>query len=233
MPDDPPELRASDADRERTAEVLRLAAGEGRLTADELGERLDAVFAGRTLGELERLVADVVPQGPTPSVGAPRQTLPVVPDGPAGAKWIISIMSGNDRRGHWRLGPKIININFWGGSELDLNDAELTARHTEIHVISIMGGGDVWVPEGLDVQVSQFAVMGGNDVRLGPGRPAPGGPVLHLRLFSIWGGTHVRRGRRLSRAERRARKLERREQRRVERERGRSLGDGSDGGDGA
>ena len=54
-------LRASDADREATAERLRVAAGEGRLDADELEERLTAAYAARWCGELERLTADVTP----------------------------------------------------------------------------------------------------------------------------------------------------------------------------
>ncbi|WCB93844.1 hypothetical protein DSM104299_02564 [Baekduia alba] len=219
MAGDLPELRASDADREQAAEVLRRAAGEGRLTVDELDERLDTVFASRTRAELELLVADVVPSGGAAELGSSARALPVVPDAPGGTKWLISIMSGHDRRGHWRVQPKVFNFNFWGGSEIDFNDAELTARHTEIRIISIMGGADVWVPEGLDVQVTQFALMGGNDVKLGRERPVPGGPTVHLKLFSLMGGTDVKRGRKLTRAERRARKLERREQRRLDRDR--------------
>ncbi|HTB56138.1 MAG TPA: DUF1707 domain-containing protein, partial [Trebonia sp.] len=46
-------LRASDADRERVAEVIRQAAGDGRLTMEELDERLDAVYAAKTYAELE------------------------------------------------------------------------------------------------------------------------------------------------------------------------------------
>ena len=52
-------LRASDADREQVAERLRHATAEGRLTADELEERLEAVFAALTYGELDALVADL------------------------------------------------------------------------------------------------------------------------------------------------------------------------------
>lgn len=214
-----PELRASDADREQTAELLRRAAGEGRLTVDELDERLAEAFAARTRAELEALVADVVLSGDAAlgvPVGAPAASLPVVP-GEGATKWLISIMSGHDRRGHWRVGPKVINFNFWGGSEIDLNDAVLSAQHTEIRVISIMGGADVYVPEGLDVQVSQFALMGGDDVKLGRGRPAPGGPTVHLRLFSLMGGSDVKRGRKLSRKERRELKEQRRAQRRIDR----------------
>jgi hypothetical protein len=35
-----PSIRASDSDRERVADLLRRHCGEGRLTLDELGERL-------------------------------------------------------------------------------------------------------------------------------------------------------------------------------------------------
>ena len=51
-PEPDPTLRASDADRDAVAERLREAHAEGRLTVEEVGERLDATFAARTLGEL-------------------------------------------------------------------------------------------------------------------------------------------------------------------------------------
>lgn len=52
-------LRASDADREQVAERLRHATGEGRLLAEELEERLEAVFSARTYGDLDAVVADL------------------------------------------------------------------------------------------------------------------------------------------------------------------------------
>jgi hypothetical protein len=54
-----PTIRASDSDREQVAERLRQAAIEGRLTTDELEERLEAASAARTYGELDPLVADL------------------------------------------------------------------------------------------------------------------------------------------------------------------------------
>jgi hypothetical protein len=54
-----PSLRASDSDREHVAERLRCATAEGRLTADELEERLGVLFASRTSGELDALEADL------------------------------------------------------------------------------------------------------------------------------------------------------------------------------
>jgi Domain of unknown function (DUF1707) len=196
----PPELRASDAERERTADQLRHAAGEGRLTVDELDERLDAAYAARTRGELERLVADVaVPVSTTGDSG-----LTVRRGGDEGTRHIVSVMGGADRRGWWRVGRQCLSLNIMGGADLDLNDAELADDVVELTVLSLMGGADIHVPEGLNVEVSDFALMGGNDVTLGNPAPTPGGPTLRLRLISIMGGSDVRRGRKLSRRERRA-----------------------------
>jgi hypothetical protein len=54
-----PVERASDSEREATADRLRVAAGDGRLDHDELEERLEAAYAARTRGELEALTADL------------------------------------------------------------------------------------------------------------------------------------------------------------------------------
>jgi DUF1707 SHOCT-like domain len=59
MPDDQPGLRASHADRDRVVEALRVAAGEGRLSAGELDTRLESALSARTLGELAGLTADL------------------------------------------------------------------------------------------------------------------------------------------------------------------------------
>lgn len=191
----PPALRASDADRERTAELLRRAAGDGRLTIEELDERLHSAYGARTSDELERLVADVVAAderaAPVPRVPVRRAE--------GGARWLVAVMSGCDRKGRWRLAPRCTVLNVMGGSDLDLNDAELSDERTELRVYSIMGGADIYVPEGMNVEVSEFAFMGGNGVDIGDSHPDPGGPVLRVRCFSLMGGTDVRRGRRQAR----------------------------------
>ena len=63
-----------------------------------------------------------------------------------------------------------------------------------------------YVPEGLNVELSEFAFMGANGSKLGNEHPDPGGPTLRLKLVTIMGGTDVKRGRKLTRAERKARK---------------------------
>jgi hypothetical protein len=62
-----PSLRASDSDRENAAERLRQATTEGRLSAEELEERVEALYTSRTYGELDALLADLpVPSAPQP-----------------------------------------------------------------------------------------------------------------------------------------------------------------------
>ncbi|MEV0389405.1 DUF1707 domain-containing protein [Nonomuraea sp. NPDC050643] len=64
-PGSSPVLRASHADRDRVVDVLRIAAGDGLLTADELDERLEAALSARTLSELTALTADLPPVSAT------------------------------------------------------------------------------------------------------------------------------------------------------------------------
>src|SRR5947208_82578 len=112
MADPLPELRASDADRERTIEVLRRAASDGQLTVDELEERASAAYAARTRRALELLVADVSPAAEPASGG------PMVSEGTGGSRWVVSIMSGHERRGRWRIAPRCTVLNIMGGSDI-------------------------------------------------------------------------------------------------------------------
>jgi hypothetical protein len=54
-----PRIRASDADRDRVASLLREHHAAGRLTAEEFHERLEAAYAAKTLGQLDELLADL------------------------------------------------------------------------------------------------------------------------------------------------------------------------------
>src|SRR5687768_2750665 len=69
-------LRASDADRERTVEALRDHFGAGRLSDDELAERITSAFAAKTLAELNGLMLDLPsPESALPATSPPRRAL--------------------------------------------------------------------------------------------------------------------------------------------------------------
>jgi DUF1707 SHOCT-like domain/Cell wall-active antibiotics response LiaF, C-terminal len=200
-----PDLRASDAEREQAAEVLRVAASEGRLDVDELDDRLGSAYSVRTRNELERLIADVSPErlGQVRAIALPGKSSGglTVKEGPGGSRWVIAVMGGHDKRGRWRVAPICTVLSIMGGSTIDLNDAELADRETQLNVYSLMGGNEVRVPHGVNVQISEFAFMGGNDVQVGDEIAPAGGPTIHIRM--IMGGSSLRRGRKLSRRERR------------------------------
>ena len=156
-----------------------MAAGEGRLTLDELAERLDRAFAAKTRGELEPLTTDL-PGAPLPGGAKPR-------------RWIVGIMGGGTHAGRWRIAPRSTVVNLMGGADLDLTRATVEEMETEITVFSLMGGSDIVVPPGVRVELSGFALMGGNDLKLADASPpALGAPVVRVRAWSIMGGTDVK-----------------------------------------
>jgi Domain of unknown function (DUF1707) len=77
-----PRIRASDADRDRTAALLREHHAAGRLTADEFNERIDKAYAAKTLGDLDELLVDLpgIDLYQLPDASLPRKNRP--PAGP-------------------------------------------------------------------------------------------------------------------------------------------------------
>lgn len=184
-----PDMRASDAERDHAAEILRAGLTDGRLTVSEYEERVHSVYAARTRAELVPLVADVDAESVTRRASATR-----VPARANGTRWVVSVMSGTQRRGRWQVASECTVLDVMGGSELDLTQADLPPGGTTIRVVCVMGGSKIRVPQGARVHVSKFALMGGHDVRLDDAPPAENGPVIHLRLLSIMGGVSVRQG---------------------------------------
>ena len=147
-----PELRASDEDRDRVVEILRVAAGDGRLTAAELDERLDAALTARTNGELAALTADL--PGVTGQAGGIA----------AQAKDVVRLdyQGGNaTRRGRWTV-PQRMEIRAVGGTvKLDFTDAVITSPVLHIQA-EVRGGRLVLVTRpGIEVDADDVAVRGG------------------------------------------------------------------------
>src|SRR3954451_3988002 len=109
-------LRISDADRHRVAEMLRMAAGEGRLDIEELEQRLESAYAAKTYGDLVPLTADL----PVAS-GAAAPAPPTAPLLPAVRyDHSVAIMGSTSRTGVWEVGPSHTAIAVMGGVDLDL-----------------------------------------------------------------------------------------------------------------
>ncbi|WP_199435129.1 DUF1707 SHOCT-like domain-containing protein [Qaidamihabitans albus] len=197
---DPKQLRASDADRERIAQILHSALGEGRITVNELEERLDQVYSAKTLGDLEPVVEDL------PDVSTSAALLPVTPaqvhrpdqriGGQPGSAVSIAIMSGTARKGNWVVPPQHNSFAFWGGVEIDLRHARFAERHSTITAVAIMGGIEITVPDDIVVEVTGIGIMGAfetTDKKGAADSAAPDAPVVRINGLAFWGGVEVKR----------------------------------------
>lgn len=220
-----PELRASDADRDRVAAVLRDALAEGRLAMDEFEERLEETYRAKTYAQLEPLTRDLPAAGGPSAVPAGGGTAPA---GRPAAGWAgriggeatsrrgIAIMSGFERKGRWTVPRRFTMFSFWGGGELDLREADFEAAEVEIRCIMIMGGANVTLPPDIALEVRGIGVMGGFDHSHTGVPHTPGTPRVTITGFALWGG--VGTSRKKTKAARRAEAEAAREQRRVARE---------------
>jgi Domain of unknown function (DUF1707) len=122
-PANPGQLRASHEDRDRVVEILRVAAGDGRLTAEELDERLEAALTARTYAELAVLTTDLPAAGAAPGVAVPEP------------KDVVRIDCGSghaSRDGRWVV-PHRIEVGVTSGSvKLDFTEAAVTQSSLRI-----------------------------------------------------------------------------------------------------
>ena len=171
----------TDAAREQLVAALREQAVEGRMTLEEFGARVGDVYAATTAAELAQVTSSL----PAVVVNAQR------PPRRKPARFILSLMGGSDRKGRWRLGPKLTVVAVMGGNDIDLRHVELDSTEITITAFSLMGGIDIYVPDSVEVDVGGFALMGANDQRGSHRRPSAGAPDVRIRAWSIMGGVDV------------------------------------------
>jgi hypothetical protein len=185
-------LRASDAERDATAEVLREALAAGRLTADEHAERIDAVYQARTVGDLEPLVHDL-------PVSAAASGTELAPRGGIGASvdtrsasdesdTLVGIFGGSERRGRWRVRRRTKLVAVFGGHDLDMSEAVFEAPVVEVHAFVIFGGFGIRVPPNVTVENKAVGIFGGFGGNAISQAGEPGGPKLVVKGFALFGG---------------------------------------------
>ncbi|NUT51189.1 MAG: DUF1707 and DUF2154 domain-containing protein [Saccharothrix sp.] len=188
-------MRASDADREKVAQVLQQAHGEGRLDLHELDERLVAVYAAKTYGDLVPLTADL--GVPTPAV-LPAPVQHHVPasriGGTPGSTTSFAFWSGVERRGEWVVPATHSSVAVMGGIVIDLTKARFAQAETTINAFALMAGIEIIVPEDVTVRVEGIGFMGAFEDSTHKGAPTiPGGPVVRVTGFAMMGAVEVKR----------------------------------------
>jgi class 3 adenylate cyclase len=147
QPGPPTGSRASHADRDRVVEVLRTAAGDGRLTADDLDQRLEAALTARTLADLEPLLADL--------------TTAAAAEVPDLAR--IECASGSAKRAKSWLVPRRMEIVVGSGSvRLDFRQAMITVPELRIDAQIASGGLKLITRPGIVVDADDVTVSSGS-----------------------------------------------------------------------
>jgi hypothetical protein len=175
--DDLPAQRIADADRDRVLLELREHCVAGRLTLDEFAQRTDHVMAARTGDDLEAITRDL------PSDRAPAEPK-------LGSTTRVMLIGGIERRGRWRVPERLRAIGLIGGLELDLTEAVIENDEPIIEAWLAIGGMEIRVPEGIEVEVEGVTVIGATENE-SPGRHMTAGPRIRVRHFSLIGGTEI------------------------------------------
>ena len=172
------DLRASHEDRDQVVEVLRVAAGDGRLTAEELDERLEAALTARTHAELAVLTRDL-PAGPGLAPAAPKDLVR------------IDLRSGHTKReGRW-LVPRQMQVRVTSGhARLDFSQAVISGRSLHIDADVRSGSLTLLTKPGVVVDTDDVAVRSGH-VKI----RAPWGPdvpvILQVTVSGKVGSGHI------------------------------------------
>jgi hypothetical protein len=172
----------SDGDRERVAELLQTACGEGRLTLEEFSVRVGAVWAAEDEASLARTYEGLAP---TPVVGSARTV-----------DQVVTVFSSSRRRGRWRLRDRVLRtFTVFGSTELDLRHVLSGEDVIEISGVCVFGELKVVVPEGVEVDLTGPSVFSNQDFRLAAVPRLHGTPEIRVRVTTWFSNVEVKSAR--------------------------------------
>ncbi|MCX3062045.1 DUF1707 SHOCT-like domain-containing protein [Streptomyces beihaiensis] len=189
----PTDLRASDADRDRTADILREALAEGRLDAEEHAERIERAYRAKTVGELEPLVRDLPgarEAGPAAAPGPARDR--AASDAVAAAEEnLVAVFSSTSRRGRWRIGRRTHAYAVFGNVEIDLSEALFEYPQVHIKAVSVFGNVEIHVPENISLRGTGTGVLGNFEVEALEADESEA-PVVYVEGYAVLGNIEAK-----------------------------------------
>jgi hypothetical protein len=176
-----PAFRASDAEREAAMGRLRDAAAEGRMTFEELADRIEAADGAVTRNDLERLTEDL-PPAPAATASTEAERLPTR----------TSTVFGDVRRaGTWTVPAGGKWESLFGDVVLDLREARVSGPEVRIDAGTIFGDVELLVPESVAVEVRSRTLFGDIKQEAAAAAP-PGAPRILLTGGTVFGDVRVR-----------------------------------------
>ena len=211
--------------RQVTIDALCEHFANDAIPVEEFERRVDVAHKASSVQELKELLRDL-PGGNLPaltgtgsgSVPVPRPRARVTSAAHAKEREIVlAVMGGASRTGRGSPARKNFAFAVMGGTELDFREATLPPGVTEVQVFTVMGGVDILVPPGVNVESHGIGIMGGFDHVGGAEGYDPDAPTLRIAGLALMGGVdiQVRYPGETAREARRRRKLERQERKRL------------------
>jgi hypothetical protein len=153
-------LRVSHEDRDQVADLLRVAAGDGRLTSDELDERLELALTARTYDDLKKLITDLPRTGNALSTV---DNLLAAADAPAAKELLrIQVTSGSGKRdGRWVVPSRMELRATSGHIKVDFTEAVITQPTLHIDAEVRSGGITLITKPGIVVDMDDVTVRSG------------------------------------------------------------------------
>ncbi len=185
--------------REEAIKNLEYNFAHGYLEVEEFENRMDLAINTTLPQDLARITADlsVIPVNLENSSDIIINTEKVRSE-----EVFLGILSGADRKGVWKPARKNRLFTLMGGIDLDFTGAIFPPGVTDIEFLCLMGGVDIIVPEGINIEVKGLPVMGGVDKNVSDDH-YPGRPTLRIHGIVIMGGVDIKYPKRKKRRRRR------------------------------
>jgi DUF1707 SHOCT-like domain/Cell wall-active antibiotics response LiaF, C-terminal len=152
---------------------------EGRLTLEEFTDRMSAAYHARTSAELLELERDL----PSAQTVARSRRSPT--------RLVLSLFGSTARDGRIRIGRRAACLMAFGNIDFDLRRATTETDVITIFILGLFGAVDVYVPEGVEVDVHGLAVFGHKRARGNDPLPQPGTPLVRVFALSLFAGVDV------------------------------------------
>ena len=179
--------------KEEVIDVLVYNYSRGVIFNEAFERRLDAVIAASNnaamMKEIEDL--DATPDDAIKQQREERFAVNYSSDAAEEEDWIVNIMGGSDRSGHWSVPKKLNIVSIMGGSTVDFTDAQFSTPNVTINTVAIMGGDTIYVPENVNVICKVFCLMGGIDNKA-PSIANRNAPTITITGFALFGGSTIK-----------------------------------------
>lgn len=187
------EDRPTQAVRDEVIDKLIMNYSHGKLSYEAFERRLDIAMESENNVEIAQQAEDlelIVDQAFVdskkrdmnfnfePSDSLPQDTL-------------VSIFSGSERSGVWRVAKEVRIFSVFSGSDIDFSEATFTSKETTVKVFSLFSGDNIYVPENINVVSKAFCIFGGIENKA----PCLGGqdvPTLIIEGCTIFSGIDIK-----------------------------------------